>query len=112
MDPVLDRDVAWIRHTSATPGTLGYAIPADFAVYGVLDLPESIRPVDEALLTASSPDLLFPPDHSWLMSLLWDDSWRSIGVTAEVGQRLAQRVGAFQQLSPHVDLAATGREPN
>ena len=25
------------------------------------------------------PDLLFPADHSWLVSSLWDDDWRCIG---------------------------------
>ena len=103
-----------------------------FEVYGVLDLPHEIRPVEEALLgtwapnaaeslvagwidrgpwpapagtehvfysgwkyrlrrlktreltglptegEGSFPDLLFPPNRAWLVSLLWDDSWRSI----------------------------------
>jgi hypothetical protein len=25
------------------------------------------------------PDLMFPGDHSWLISTLWDDDWRCIG---------------------------------
>jgi hypothetical protein len=27
----------------------------------------------------SLPDLLFPADHSWLLSTLWDDDWRCLG---------------------------------
>lgn len=25
------------------------------------------------------PDLLFPADHSWLLSTLWDDEWAGVG---------------------------------
>jgi hypothetical protein len=25
------------------------------------------------------PDLIFPADHSWLVSRLWDDDWRCVG---------------------------------
>jgi hypothetical protein len=25
------------------------------------------------------PDLMFPEDHAWLVSTLWDDDWSSIG---------------------------------
>ena len=25
------------------------------------------------------PDLVFPADHTWLMSMLWDDDWRCLG---------------------------------
>lgn len=27
------------------------------------------------------PDLMFPADHSWLFSTLWDDDWTCIGGT-------------------------------
>jgi hypothetical protein len=33
------------------------------------------------------PDLLFPADHSWLVSTLWDDDWRCVGGSADlIGQ--------------------------
>jgi hypothetical protein len=25
------------------------------------------------------PDLMFPEDHAWLVSTLWDDDWSSVG---------------------------------
>jgi hypothetical protein len=25
------------------------------------------------------PDLIFPADHSWLVSALWDDTWTCVG---------------------------------
>jgi hypothetical protein len=25
------------------------------------------------------PDLIFPADHSWLVSTMWDDNWTSVG---------------------------------
>ena len=34
------------------------------------------------------PDLLFPTDRAWLVSLLWDDSWRSIGTSEATADRL------------------------
>jgi hypothetical protein len=30
------------------------------------------------------PNLMFPADHSWLASLLWDDDWRCIGGPASL----------------------------
>ena len=30
------------------------------------------------------PDLMFPADHSWLLSTLWDDAWTCIGGPAEL----------------------------
>ena len=60
----------------------------------------------------SFPDLLFPPDRSWLVSLLWDDAWRSIGAPQKAADRLASRLPNFQQLGPNASLAATGRVPN
>jgi hypothetical protein len=30
------------------------------------------------------PDLMFPPDHSWLFSTLWDDDWTCIGGSREL----------------------------
>ena len=35
---------------------------------------------DEALTWRDSlPDLIFPADHSWLVSMLWDDGWTCVG---------------------------------
>ena len=45
---------------------------------------------DEALTWRDSPpDLIFPTDHSWLMSMLWDDGWTSIGGPARLIEDLA-----------------------
>lgn len=166
MDHVLDEHISWIRHDGAAFGTLQYAIPGGFEAYGVLDLPQDIVPIEDALLSTlgvspadqvlagwidrgpwpapagdehvlytgwkyrlrrvpaselsglptegvgSFPDLLFPPDRSWLVSLLWDDSWRSIGTSQTTADRLASRLPNFKQLSPHASLADTGRVPN
>ena len=30
------------------------------------------------------PDLIFPADHSWLVSMLWDDDWRCLGGPANL----------------------------
>lgn len=35
------------------------------------------------------PDLIFPADHSWLVSWLWDDQWRCVGGPATLIERLA-----------------------
>ena len=59
----------------------------------------------------SFPDMLFPPDRSWLVSLLWDDAWRSIGSSQAIADLLASRLPNFQQLAPHANLAETGRLP-
>jgi hypothetical protein len=32
----------------------------------------------------SLPDLLFPADHSWLVSALCDDTWTDIGGSADL----------------------------
>ena len=34
------------------------------------------------------PDLLFPADHSWLVSTLWDDDWRCVGGSADLIGRM------------------------
>ena len=45
---------------------------------------------DEALTWRDSPpDLIFPVDRSWLMSMLWDDGWTSIGGPARLIEKLA-----------------------
>lgn len=55
------------------------------------------------------PDLLFPLDHTWLVSLLWDDAWRSIGASEVVARRLEKRIPEFVRLDPSVPLPSTGR---
>jgi hypothetical protein len=37
------------------------------------------------------PDLMFPADHSWLVSTLWDDSWTCIGGPSELVSRFVSR---------------------
>ncbi|MGO4363377.1 hypothetical protein [Terrabacter sp. RAF57] len=37
----------------------------------------------------SLPDLIFPPDHSWLVSTLWDDDWRYVGGPTWLIEKLA-----------------------
>ena len=59
----------------------------------------------------SFPDLLFPPNHSWLVSLLWDDSWRSIGASQALADLLSKRLTNFTQLDADAKLAETGRVP-
>ena len=34
---------------------------------------------DRSLWKGALPDLIFPVDHSWLLSTLWDDDWRCVG---------------------------------
>jgi hypothetical protein len=38
----------------------------------------------------SLPELLFPADHSWLLSTLWDDDWRCLGGPASLIEALQQ----------------------
>lgn len=163
---MLDADVDWLRLNNGAAGTLGYAIPGYFAVYGAMNLPDEIAATEDRLLDALAPesgeeliagwidrgpwpppagdehviywdwkyrlrrvqssdlrglpgegercfpDLLFPINRSWLVSMLWDDSWRSIGATRAVARRIEQSLLPFEQLSAHTSLATTGRSPN
>jgi hypothetical protein len=53
------------------------------------------------------PDLIFPADHSWLVSRLWDDDWRCIGGSIQLiagvqracGSRV-RRVGLDESATP------------
>jgi hypothetical protein len=36
------------------------------------------------------PELLFPADHSWLVSTLWDDDWRCVGGSAALVHALLE----------------------
>jgi hypothetical protein len=48
------------------------------------------------------PDLMYPADHSWLVSMLWDDDWRCLGgATALLRAVLAE---------PILDARAVGTE--
>lgn len=56
---------------------------------------------------APGPDLVFPADHSWLVSWLWDDDWRCVGGPAALIDRLldqpqlqARRVGLDEVATP------------
>ena len=56
---------------------------------------------------APGPDLVFPADHSWLVSWLWDDDWRCVGGPAALVDRLldqpqvqARRVGLDEDATP------------
>ena len=56
---------------------------------------------------APGPDLIFPADHSWLVSWLWDDDWRCVGGPAALVDRLldqpqlqARRVGLDEDATP------------
>lgn len=56
------------------------------------------------------PDLLFPPDRSWLISLLWDDSWRSVGASNEVARRIKSVLPSFEPIDPELPISETGRD--
>ena len=45
-----------------------------------------------SFLRGGLPDLIFPGDRSWLVSMLWDDDWRCVGGSAGFIDRLASDV--------------------
>lgn len=61
---------------------------------------------DERRWHTALPDLMFPADHSWLVSSLWDDAWACVGGSADLISRLLTepelRAGA-QRTDPSVD---------
>ena len=76
-----------------------------------------LRAVDAAALRGlpaqgegGFPDLLFPLDRSWVVSLLWDDSWRSIGCTDALAREIARRLPSFERIDAATPIATTGRD--
>jgi hypothetical protein len=39
---------------------------------------------DEGRWFTALPELMFPADHSWLLSSLWDDAWACVGGSADL----------------------------
>jgi hypothetical protein len=116
------------RHTSAQPWWLGYLET------GVADLvfPEAPRTYlhtwpyvivaagpDEAEhwrrdrpvtpWHSSLPELMFPADHSWLVSTLWDDDWSCVGGSeALVADLVATRSLTVRRVTTDEDCLPPG----
>jgi hypothetical protein len=66
------------------------------------------RPSDgRAYGTGDLPNLIFPADHSWLVSTLWDDDWSCVGGPAQLVNRFlrhpdlrARQVALGQDATP------------
>jgi len=56
------------------------------------------------------PDLLFPSDHRWIVSTLWDDSWRSIGLSTDRALEVERALPTFERIHPDADISTTGRD--
>lgn len=62
---------------------------------------------------ASLPDLLFPPDRSWLVSSLWDDSWSCVGGPGDLIDALVRDpVVRARRVDPDEDLYAKALHPD
>jgi hypothetical protein len=58
---------------------------------------------------APGPDLIFPADHSWLLSWLWDDDWRCLGgPTALVDRFLDEPQLQVRRVDPGEDATPPG----
>lgn len=77
-DDVVFRDAAPVRLNADWPYVLAEAGPEQALAWRS---PATGR---------SLPDLLFPADHSWLLSTLWDDDWRCLGGPASLIEALQQ----------------------
>jgi len=53
------------------------------------------------------PELMFPADRSWLISTMWDDSWSSIGGTAD----LIDHFLSDPMLGPRARRVTPGQDP-
>jgi hypothetical protein len=61
---------------------------------------------------APGPDLIFPADHSWLLSWLWDDDWRCLGGPADLIENvLAEPVLQARRVRPDEDATPPGHRP-
>lgn len=59
----------------------------------------------------SPPDLIFPVDRSWLMSMLWDDGWTCVGGPARLIRALANDpLVRARTVEPGVDVTPPGHE--
>ncbi|MGW0232164.1 hypothetical protein ACWDWO_27965 [Actinopolymorpha singaporensis] len=58
----------------------------------------------------SLPNLMFPADHSWLVSTMWDDDWTCVGGPADLVDRLVRHpVLRGRPVTLHQDAAPPGR---
>ncbi len=57
------------------------------------------------------PELLLPADRSWLVSTLWDDSWRCVGGSSALVEALLARPELeARPVLPDEDATPPGRE--
>ncbi|MET9019560.1 hypothetical protein ABZV93_06230 [Actinopolymorpha sp. NPDC004070] len=56
------------------------------------------------------PNLMFPADHSWLVSTMWDDDWTCVGGPADLVDRLVRHpVLRGRQVTLDQDAAPPGK---